>query len=155
MTKKEFLTNLRRCIRELPSNEINERLSFYSEIIDDKMEEGLSEVAAVADVGSIDKIAAQILADGGVQAPTKKVKRPVSAWQIVLLIVGSPIWFSILLVVFAVTWSVIITLWAVEIPFAIIGFIAKYLGVACIESTKFMAKLTKCCAKAIGGLFGG
>ena len=39
MTKKEFLAALRRRLRAVPQAELRERLGFYSEIIDDKMEE--------------------------------------------------------------------------------------------------------------------
>ena len=48
MTKKEFLARLRRGLAQLPPEEREERLAFYSEMIDDRMEEGLSEQEAVA-----------------------------------------------------------------------------------------------------------
>ena len=47
-------------------------------------------------------------------------KKHVKTWEIVLLVVGSPIWLSLLLAAFAVMlslyaslWSVVISLWAV------------------------------------------
>lgn len=153
MTKKEFLAALKRRLRTIPRAELRERLGFYSEIIEDKIEEGLSEVEAVAGIGNIDDIAEQILAEARVEEPVKKVRKPVSVWQIVLLIIGSPIWLSILITLFAVAWAIIIALWAVVIPFAIMGFIAKYLGIACIQSSKVMWKLTKKCFESIVGLF--
>ena len=60
MNKQEFISSLRSELSAFPSQEVEERLSFYSEMIDDRMEEGLSEEDAVAGVGSVDKIAAQI-----------------------------------------------------------------------------------------------
>ena len=39
MTKQEFLAELRRGLSGLPQNDIEERLNFYSEMIDDRMEE--------------------------------------------------------------------------------------------------------------------
>lgn len=154
MTKKEFLSNLRRRISKLPHTEVKERLGFYSEIIDDKMEEGLSEDAAVAEIGSVVKIASQILADANI-VDTAKNKKPISAWQIVLLIVGSPIWLPILLAAFIVIWAVIISIWAVEIPCFIFAIISKGLLIACIAATKFAAKLTKKCFDSVGALFSG
>ena len=154
MTKKEFLSKLRRKICKLSHKEINERLGFYSEIIDDKIEEGLSEEDAVSGVGNVEDIAAQILSDVNLDTKAKNHKKSVSAWQIALLIIGSPVWLSILIAVFAVIWAVVITLLAVEIPLAIIGFIAKYLGIVCMVTVKFAAKLTKICAVGIGKLFG-
>lgn len=153
MTKKEFLAALKIKLRAIPRAELRERLGFYSEIIDDKMEEGLTEGEAIAEIGNIDDVAEQILAEARVEEPVKKVRKPVSILQIVLLIIGSPIWLSILIPLFAAAWAIIIALWAVVIPFAIMGFIAKYLGIACIQSSKVMGKLTKKCFESIVGLF--
>ena len=151
MTKKEFLAALRRKLRAVPQAELRERLGFYSEIIDDKMEEGITEGEAVADVGNIDEIAAQILAD--VEIPERKSKAAASPWQIVLLIIGSPIWLSILITVYAVMWAVVITMWAVEIPMFIFAMISKGLIIGCVEVSKFTAKITQMSVCAIGNLF--
>ena len=43
MRKQEFLAQLRKALSGLPQDEIEERLTFYGEMIDDRMEEGLSE----------------------------------------------------------------------------------------------------------------
>ena len=72
MTKKEFLSKLRRKICRLPHKEISERLGFYNEIIDDKIEEGIPEKEAVAGVGNIEDIAAQILSDANVELKNQK-----------------------------------------------------------------------------------
>ena len=47
MRKQEFLTELRKGLSGLPQDDIEERLSFYSEMIDDQIEEGLAEEEAV------------------------------------------------------------------------------------------------------------
>ena len=41
MTKIQFLLALNKALSGLPQDEIEERLTFYSEIIDDRMEDGL------------------------------------------------------------------------------------------------------------------
>ena len=43
MNKQEFLAELRRGLSGLPRDDIEERLSFYGEMLDDRIEEGLSE----------------------------------------------------------------------------------------------------------------
>ena len=48
MGKQEFLAQLRKGLQGLPQEDIEERLTFYSEMIDDRMEEGLSEEEAVS-----------------------------------------------------------------------------------------------------------
>ena len=153
MTKKEFLVALRKKLRAVPLSEVRERLGFYSEIIDDKMEEGLTEAEAVADVGNVEEIAKQILSDANCDEAAKNIKKTASPWQIALLIIGSPIWLSILISVYAVMWSVVITLWAVEIPMFIFSMISKGLMIACTEVTKFTAKVTQATVGSIGNLF--
>ena len=63
MTKLAFLTQLRKKLSGLPREEVEEQLTFYREMIEDRMEEGLPEAEAVAAVGSADEIAAQVMAD--------------------------------------------------------------------------------------------
>ena len=111
MTKLQFLLTLHERLKALPREESEERLNFYSEMIEDRMEEGLSEEDAVAAVGSVDEIAAQITGE----LPPKTSKRQFKAWEIVLLAVGSPIWFSLLIAAFAVLFSLYVSLWAVMI----------------------------------------
>lgn len=119
MTKLAFLALLRDKLSGLPRNDVEERLNFYGEMIDDRMEEGLSEEDAVAAVGTVENIAAQITSEIPT-AKEKKPKRRMKAWEIVLLAVGSPVWLSLLIGAVAVgvslyasMWAVIISLWAV------------------------------------------
>lgn len=128
MNKQEFLTQLRKGLSGLPQEDIEERLTFYSEMIDDRIEEGLSEYEAVSAIGTVDAIITQILADTPLTKLVKekvKPKRTLKAWEIVLLILGSPIWLSLLIAAFIVilaayivVWSVVITLWSIEASFA-------------------------------------
>ena len=53
MTKQEFLLNLRKGLLGLPPQDIEERLAFYNEMIEDRIEDGLSEEEAVAEMGRI------------------------------------------------------------------------------------------------------
>lgn len=128
MNKQEFLDALRRALSGIPLEEIEERVGFYGEMIDDRIEEGLSEEEAVAAVGDIDDIVSQTVSELPLSALVKKKirqKRSLRAWEIVLLAVGSPIWLSLLIAVFAVLisvyavlWSVVASLWAIGAAFA-------------------------------------
>ena len=123
LTKQEFLLNLRKGLLGLPPQDIEERLAFYNEMIEDLIEDGLSEEEAVAEMGPIPEIVKQTVADTPLSKIAKeriKPKRRMSALEIVLLVLGSPIWLSLLIAVVAVIfavylslWSVIISLWAV------------------------------------------
>ena len=63
MTKAEFIEQLRKKLTEIPVCGIEERLDFFSEIIDDRIEEGFSEEQAVASIGSVDEVTMQILSE--------------------------------------------------------------------------------------------
>lgn len=126
MTKLNFLMALRDRLSALPKAEIEERLNFYSEMIEDRVEEGLSEEKAVAAVGSVDEIAAQVIADSPIANETPKKKwKP---WEIVLLVLGSPLWLSLLIAAFAVALSLYVSLWAVLI--ALWAIFAAFAGCA-------------------------
>ena len=128
MTKQEFLDRLKDKLKSLKNEDISERLDFYSEMIDDRMEEGLSEEEAVLGIGSVDEIAAQIVAERSKCDENKErhaERRKMKAWEIVLLAVGSPIWISLLAAAFAVVISIVasvlsvaVSLWAVFGAFA-------------------------------------
>ena len=63
MTKQEFLDRLHRSLAGLPLEDAEERLAFYDEMIDDRMEEGLAEEEAVSSFGAQEEIADQILSE--------------------------------------------------------------------------------------------
>lgn len=123
MNKQEFLSGLRNGLSGLPQEDIEERLTFYDEMLEDRMEEGLSEEEAVAAAGSVDDIVAQTVADIPLTRLAKErllPKRGRAAWELALLLIGSPIWLSlalaaaaVVLAVYASLWAVIISLWAV------------------------------------------
>lgn len=120
MNKEQFLIELAAALAGLPEEDIEKSLEYYSEMIDDRIEEGLSEEEAVAEVGTIDEIRAQIIKDTPLPKIIKekvKPKRSLSELEITLIIVGSPIWFSLLVAAVAVVFSVYVTLWSVIIAF--------------------------------------
>ena len=123
MSKQEFLAQLRKGLSGLPQNDVEERVTFYSEMVDDRIEEGITEEEAVAAVGTVDEIVKQVVAETPLAKIAKeriKPKRRLRAGEIVLLVLGSPIWLSLVIAAFAVIlslyaslWSVVISLWAV------------------------------------------
>ena len=118
MKKNEFMIQLIYGLSSLPQAEIEDRVAFYSEMIDDRMEEGLSEEDAVADIGSVDSVINQIIAETPltsiIKERIKRRKKP-GAWGITLLAVGSPIWISLIAAAFAVVISVYASIWAVVV----------------------------------------
>lgn len=136
MNKQDFLAMLQKGLSHLTEEEREGRLSFYSEMIDDRVEEGLTEEEAVAEIGSIDSVIAQTYTEAE-PAPEKTVevsnKRRMKAWEIALLILGSPVWvplliaaIAVMLSLYAVLWSLVISLWAVfaSVAACVIGGLA-------------------------------
>ncbi len=127
MNKREFLDKLRAGLAGLPPQDKEERLAFYAEMIDDRMDDGLSETDAVAAIGTVEEIVAQVVAETPfAKLARERVKpdRRLKAWEMVLLVLGSPIWLSLgialLLVAFSlyvVLWSLLIGLWSVFAAF--------------------------------------
>lgn len=129
MTKREFLEELRKRLSDLNDADFAASVAYYEEMIDDCMEDGLSEEEAVKAIGTPADAAAHILEDmplGKLIKSRVKSKEKLPVWAIVLLIVGSPIWLSLLIAavsvvisVYASLWSAVASLWASEFAFAV------------------------------------
>ena len=118
MDKKEFLERLRAGLSGLSQSDIESHVSFYSEMIDDRIEEGMSEQEAVRQIGSVDEIVSQILSEYSISTLLKqkiKSKKQLKPWHIVLIVLGSPIWISIIATVLVLAVSFYVSIWTVVI----------------------------------------
>lgn len=141
MNKTEFLNALKHRLQEYPSEETKASVEYYTEMIDDRVEDGMSEEEAVASLGPVDQIANQIkcelplttLVKQKTKEKTNGKRMPV--WAIILLILGFPLWggvvvaiLSMVLSLYITIWGSIVALWAICFSFGaftltgIIGF---------------------------------
>ena len=163
MDKQAFLTALEAGLAGLPQADIDERLGFYAEMIDDRVEEGLTEAEAVAELGSVEDIVAQIIADTPLTRIVRERMKParrMRVWEIVLLVLGFPLWFPLLIAAFAVVlsvyiviWAVIVSLWAVEVSFvagALGGVAAGILSI--VRGQMMQGAVLLCGAVVLAGL---
>lgn len=133
MKKEEFLRDLRKRLSDLPYADQRKSLEYYSEMIDDRMEDGLSEEAAIQKIGTPATAAAHILQDMPITTLARaRVRRGRSALATTLIILGSPIWISLLVALIAILisfstvlisllavfFSLFISIWAIEASFA-------------------------------------
>ena len=128
MTKNEFVFELRKRLNGISKDAIDSRIEFYSEMIDDAMEEGLNEEEAVNKIGSIDEVVNKILEETPLHSIVKekaKMTRKPKAWEIVLLILGFPLWFPLLitgcvlaLVAYLLIWVFVLVIYVVCISCA-------------------------------------
>lgn len=133
MKKEEYLSALEKRLSGLPAKERKERLRFFGEMIDDRIEDGCSEEDAVQELGSVEELAEQIIGEISLPAIAghrMREKRALSGWEIALLIVGAPLWLPLLvaavavaLSLYAVLWALLLSLWAVVL-FMAASFVA-------------------------------
>ncbi len=117
MTKLEFLTTLREKLAGIPEEDLMGSVSFYSEMIDDRMEDGMTESEAVANVGDAEQIARQIRSQAGNFEPQPTVTDTTSSK--VRYVLRNPLLaglFSLfLLILWIVAVALIICLWTVVV----------------------------------------
>lgn len=135
MTKREFLTRLETGLKGLPQEDISERLAFYAEMIDDRMEEGLSEEEAVAEIGSVEEVVSRIVSEtplSGLIKERMKPKRRLTGLEITLIVLGFPVWFPLFMAAFVVLFSVYVVLWSLVVCLWAVGLSLAVSALACI-----------------------
>lgn len=135
MTKREFLDDLKSRLSQLPQEELGKRLAYYAELIDDMTEDGLDEHAAVAKLGDISKIAEDILREQPLQTLVKTRMRPSGGWTaltIILLILGFPVWFPLMMSFLAVVLSIYVVIWSIVVVLFAVVFAIGVSGLALI-----------------------
>ena len=115
MNKREFLNSLGARLTGLPDEDAARYLDYYSEMIDDRIEEGMSEEEAVADLGSIESIFSSIIAETPMTKLVGEKLRKQSSlkgWHIALLVLGAPLWIPLLIALLAVIFAVFVALFS-------------------------------------------
>ena len=133
MNKQEYLESIRSRISAMPADDVNRFMDYYSEMIDDRVEDGLSEEEAVADMGSPDAAVEQILEDMPLTKLVKekiKPKHELKAWEVVLIVLGSPVWIPLLITAAVLLLTLWIVAFALLISFyaVVLSFVAAGIG---------------------------
>ena len=120
MSRDAFIGELRHRMAGLPQQTVERTVEYYSELIADSVEDGMSEEEAVARLGSLEEIVANVVKDPPlsqiVQTRVQEKKaKGVSGWVIALLILGAPVWLPLLIAALVVLFALFIALWAVVI----------------------------------------
>lgn len=169
MTRDEYIKELEGALGALPQEERERTIAYYEELIDDRTESGADEAEVIAQLEAPQTVAERLLAEtagemgqsaqtiaraedyrtasAGETDPTfasqSRQKKPLSAGVIVLLILGSPLWLSLLLAVLAVVLAIGATMWALVFSLAVTVLALGIAGIAAVFSF------------CIAGLFGG
>ena len=156
MSKKEFIDELRIKLSKLNNIDVEESLRFYEEMINDRMEDGLSEEEAISGIGSIDEIYAQISQDSQKSHltfdKTKQKTKSKRKNKAIILASTAVIWAPILIALiasaiavaisvvavafslYAVLWSLVVTVWAIFVSSALSAPVGALIGLLNIFS---------------------
>ena len=135
MSKQEFLTEIGRRLEGFPPEEIERSKEYFLEMIEDRMEDGMSEEEAIADIGTVDEAVADILKDIPLTKVIKATMKPegkLRAWEIVCLILGSPIWVPLLITAIVLIFVWYIVIWVIVISFFVADIALFASGVATV-----------------------
>lgn len=142
MTRDEFLSTLKSAVSSMPYSEVEKALSYYSESIEDHMEDGMSEEEAVAHMGDMGSIIKSIEEDFSIGSlvknkiiDSKNKSKNIVLWMI-LLICGSPLWVPLtmgvvltVLVLYFMIWAILASIYAAEAVLALSGVLGIVMGI--------------------------
>ena len=143
MKRNDFLNQLRARLWAMPEADKQRSVDYYSEMIDDRMEDGLSEEEAVAAIGDLDEIVEQILHEtprppATVHNGQKQQKRGLEPWMIVLLVLGAPLWIPLVVSAVSVVFSIYVSLWSVVISLYAVFIALAASAAGCVVGSFFM-----------------
>ena len=163
MNKQEFLSSLRARLNGLPKEDIDERINFYEEMINDRMDDGKSEEEAVADIGTVDQIIEEIAQDTPLAKLVKekiKPKRKLRVWEIILIILGFPLWFPLVLtalilafVFYLLIWILVLVCYTVEFSLVGSAVVGLFIFVAYLINGEFNLASIGLSVMCAGGSF--
>ncbi len=140
-----FLYELSRRLQALNIAEVDTIIAFYAESIDDRIDGGLTEEQAVAELGNMDNIVNEILSDMPQNAPPMQNNTSENAQKssnktlwIVLAILGFPLWGPVLIAVTAVIFSLFVALWSLVLSLCLVPVILAFTGVALFVAGIFL-----------------
>jgi len=132
MTKTEYLDQLERRLRAMPSNELRDALEYYDGYLSDADDEA----AAMAQLGSPGEVAASILVSHAAREPEPGqagrkdgAKGIRTAWMVALAIFALPVGLPLVITLAAIAFSLIISLLAIVFAVGVGGLVSLAAGV--------------------------
>lgn len=110
---------------QVKPSELHELINYYDEIIQDLMEEGYTEEEAVAKLGSPRELAKEA---AGVKEIEIEIPRRFNPLVILLLIIGFPIWGSLLFAGLCLLLSFYLVIWCIPFSTGIFGIASVFAG---------------------------
>ena len=134
MRKEEYLNRIRDLLQALPSEDLEPSLAFYAESIEDRMEDGMSEEEAVASMESPEEAARTIQ----MELPLPKLvkarvrdRRRMGPMEIILLVLGFPLWFPLLLTAAVLALTFYLLVWVLVLVLGVVVLSLAVSALAC------------------------
>lgn len=121
MSKNDFIQKLESKLTFLSTKEKKEVITYYNEMIEDAMEDGLTEKESIEKLGTFSQIIQKIKEENGEKETVKKMTTD----RIVLIIVLSPFLFTLLTLwasIIILIYSFVLTLYVFGFAFILIAF---------------------------------
>lgn len=138
MTKEHFLLSLEKELKQQQIENLTTYINYYDEIINDYMEDGYTELEALNKLDSIDQIVQTIKDENGLTEQSAVKRNPM---LIVLLIVGAPLWGSILISIILLLFSGLIILWCGPFILGALSFSGLLTGIVSLAGLVFNQQL--------------
>ena len=151
MNKNEFISYLRQRLSNYPAGEVDKAISFYTESLEDRIEDGMTEEEAVASLGNVDDIVKQIQSEmpintivkNKIDTQKKKMSGSTIALIVIIAILGFPIWFPILITAVSLIFAAVVTVFSLGIAALAVVFGLCIAGVAtlgyCLYHSAFLS----------------
>ena len=141
MNKAEFINKLRNELKGYPHDAVEDSIQYYSEMIDDRMEDGMSEEEAVSKIGDPIAIAKQIKYNMPLKnvikekVAAKKVEnknKDINIGLIIVLILGAPLWIPLAITILSLVGTFFILLWVFDFVMYVLALVSAVSIIAAI-----------------------
>lgn len=135
MNKTDFMQALAEELQGLPELEIARALSYYDEMLSDRVDDGLTEEEAVASLGDPAGIRQKLISE--IPLPViieERASRPMRGLSAVLLALGFPLWFPLVIAFGAVVFSLGAALFSLLLALCALIFALGIGGIAAVVS---------------------
>ena len=138
MKRDEFLTELRSKLTGLADQDIEERVAYYNEMIDARVQYGLPEEQAVNEIGPVDGVVQLIMSEIPLTTLVTQRTKPRGGegfGKFLLIMLTLPVWLPLIiafgavaLALYTVVWAIVFVFYVVVLAFAIVsiaGFVVS------------------------------
>ncbi len=119
MTKKEFFKLIKDNLKAFNKQEVENIIEYYDELINDKMESGLSEASAINSLGSVSDITNSVKTELVLERSSQKKESSLKNFLIILGIGSAPVLLPIMFAFIVIYFALLIVLLSLLLAFSL------------------------------------